>query len=189
MWVRLNDFNYPRMALYLPSRYRKEAMCEAHDRVFGGHNAAHKTYMKISPLYFWPKMRQDIQRHQNYCLRCQQRKKSTNKQTPLAPLPIPERPNLRIHADLFGPMITADSNKKSWMPSPSTLWSLRLPARMLKRWPTPFKEIGFQNLEFRPRSTQTVARSSSTNSPLSSSNFSMSATQKHLQHIRSAMPK
>jgi hypothetical protein len=27
VWVRLDDFNYPRMALYLPARYRKEAMC------------------------------------------------------------------------------------------------------------------------------------------------------------------
>ncbi len=29
-----------------------------------------------------------------------------------APLPIPDCPNLWIHADLFGPMITADSHKK-----------------------------------------------------------------------------
>jgi RNase H-like domain found in reverse transcriptase len=28
VWIRLEDFNYPRTALYLPSRYRKEAMCE-----------------------------------------------------------------------------------------------------------------------------------------------------------------
>jgi hypothetical protein len=55
VWVRLNDFNYPRTALYLPTMYRKEAMCEAHNRILGGHNAAHKTYLKIS--YFWPKMR------------------------------------------------------------------------------------------------------------------------------------
>jgi IS30 family transposase len=75
-------------------------------------NATHKTYLKISTSYFWPKVRQDIERHKNYCLQCQQRKKSTNKLTPLAPLPIPNRPNLRIHPDLFGPMITADSNKK-----------------------------------------------------------------------------
>jgi hypothetical protein len=47
VWVRLNDFNYPRTALYLPTRYRKEAMCEAHDSILGGHNAAHKTYLKI----------------------------------------------------------------------------------------------------------------------------------------------
>jgi hypothetical protein len=48
VWVRLSDFNYPRTALYLPTRYRKEAMCEAHDSILGGHNAAHKTYLKIS---------------------------------------------------------------------------------------------------------------------------------------------
>jgi Integrase core domain len=35
-----------------------------------------------------------------------------NKRTLLAPLPILECPNLQIHADLFGPMITADCNKK-----------------------------------------------------------------------------
>jgi hypothetical protein len=88
VWVCLNDFNYPRTALYLPSRYRKEAMCEAHDRIYGGHYATHKTYMKISTSYFWPKMIQDIKRHKNFCLCCQQWKKSTNKRTPLAPLPI-----------------------------------------------------------------------------------------------------
>jgi len=112
VWVQLNDFNYPRTALYLPSRYRKEAMWEAPGGIYGGHNATHKTYLKISTSYFWPKMKQDIKRHKNYCLRCQQQKKSTNKQTPLAPLPILECPNLLILADLFGPMITTDSNKK-----------------------------------------------------------------------------
>ncbi len=110
VWVRLSDFNYPRMALYLPSRFWKEAMCEAHNSIVGGHNAAHKTYLKISTSYFWRKMRQDIERHQNFCLGCQQRKKSTNKQTPLAPLPILDCPNLRIHVDLFGPMLTVIKN-------------------------------------------------------------------------------
>jgi Reverse transcriptase (RNA-dependent DNA polymerase)/RNase H-like domain found in reverse transcriptase len=33
VWVWLNDFNYPRTALYLPARYRKETMCEAHDSI------------------------------------------------------------------------------------------------------------------------------------------------------------
>jgi hypothetical protein len=40
------------------------------------------------------------------------RKSSTEKPTPFKPLPIPERPNLRIHADLFGPMITVESTKQ-----------------------------------------------------------------------------
>jgi Integrase zinc binding domain len=137
VWVRLEDFKYPRTALYLPSRYRKGAMCEAHDRTYGGHNATHKTYLKISTSYYWPKMIQDIERNKNFCLRCQQRKKYTNKRTPLAPLPILEHPNLRIHADLFGPMITASVTRNlsfaSRMHLLSILWSLQLPARMLKQ--------------------------------------------------------
>jgi hypothetical protein len=41
-------------------------MCRAHDGVFGGHNATHKTYLNISTSYFWPKMKQDIERHKNF---------------------------------------------------------------------------------------------------------------------------
>ncbi len=54
--VQLNDFNYPRMALYLSEKYRKEAMCEAHDSIFGGHNATQKTYIKISTSFYWSEM-------------------------------------------------------------------------------------------------------------------------------------
>jgi len=190
VWVRLSDFNYPRMALYLPSRYRKEAMCEAHNSIVGGHNATHKTYLKISTSYFWPKMRQDIEHHHSFCLRWQQRKKSTNKRTPLAPLPIPDHPNLQIHANHFGPMLTADSNKNSSFAfSSSTLWSLRLPTRRLKRWPTPFKEIGLQNSESRRRYTLTEPRSLSINCRQNYFNCWMSDIQKHRQRIPSAMPK
>ncbi len=38
-------------------------------------------------------------------------KNSTEKNAPLSPLPIPDSPNTRIHADLFGPMV--DLSKKS----------------------------------------------------------------------------
>jgi len=65
-------------------------MCEAHDSILGGHNATHKMYLKISTLYYWPKMIQDNEKHKNFCHRCQQRKKSTNKWTKLVPLPIPD---------------------------------------------------------------------------------------------------
>jgi hypothetical protein len=111
-------------------------MCETHDSILGGHNATHKTYVKISSLYYWPKMIQDIKKHKNICLPWQQRKKSTNKRTPLVPLQIPDCPNLRIHADLFGPMITADSHIKIVLYITDAFtkyaWSLQLPARMLK---------------------------------------------------------
>jgi Integrase zinc binding domain len=79
------------ITLYLPSKFCKEAMCEAHDIIFGGHNANQKMYLKISTSYYWPKMIQDIEKllpsmptmikvHTVFLI----------KKTPLAPLPIPD---------------------------------------------------------------------------------------------------
>jgi len=81
------------------------ALCEAHNHQFGNHNAALKTYIQISSSYYWPKLWTDILKHTKTCLRCQRRKKSTDK--PLHPLPNLEWPNIQIHADLFGPMLAA----------------------------------------------------------------------------------
>ena len=112
VWIRLDDYKYPRTALFLPERYRKRALCEAHNHQFGGHNAALKTYIRISSSYYWPRMYSDILNHTKTCLRCQQRKKSTNKPPLLQPLPTPDKPNIRIHADLFGPMLAAGRQHK-----------------------------------------------------------------------------
>jgi hypothetical protein len=48
LWVRLTDYKYPRMALLLPKKYQKEAICEAQNSIFGGHDVNLKTYMQIS---------------------------------------------------------------------------------------------------------------------------------------------
>jgi hypothetical protein len=131
-------------------------------------------------------MRQDIERHQNFC---QQRKKSTNKRTPLAPLPIPDRPNLRIHADLFGPMLTADSNKKFVLCITDTFTKYAVVTAIANKEAETVADAIFKDLEFRRRYIPTVARNSSTNFRQSSSNYSTFDTQKHHQRIRSAMPK
>ncbi len=89
LWVRLTDYKYPRTALLLPQKYQKEALCEAHNIIFGGHDATLKTYITISLSYYWPGLYQDIKTHVKTCLTCQQRKKATTKPTPLQPLPIP----------------------------------------------------------------------------------------------------
>jgi len=56
-------FQIPKYGIIPTGSYRNEAMCKAHDGIFGGHNAVHKTYLKISTSYFWAKMRQDFERH------------------------------------------------------------------------------------------------------------------------------
>jgi hypothetical protein len=43
LWVRLTDYKYPRTALLLPRKYQKEALCEAHNSIFRGHDGNLKT--------------------------------------------------------------------------------------------------------------------------------------------------
>jgi hypothetical protein len=73
-WIKLDDFQYPRMALWLPEVYRKEALCETHDSIFASHNAAEKSYIKLTTSYFWPNVYSYVMHHTKTCLRCQQRK-------------------------------------------------------------------------------------------------------------------
>ncbi len=112
-WIRLEDHKYPQTALWLPERYRKESLCETHNSIFAGHNAALKSYIKLTTSYFWPTVYSHVYKHTQTCLRCQQRKTGKKRHQPLAPLPIPDTPNLRIHADLFGPMVGASRKSAS----------------------------------------------------------------------------
>ncbi len=157
VWVRLNDFSYPRTALYLPTRYRKEAMCEAHDSILGGHNAAHKTYLKISTSYFTKTFAYDASREKNRLTKELHWRHSQfrNIQTSgFMQIFLAQCSQRTVIKNLFSALLT---------PLQSTLWSLRLPTRRLKRWQTPSTEIGLQNLGFRHRYTQTEAKNSSTN--------------------------
>ncbi len=106
-WIRLEDHKHPQTALWLPERYRKEALCETHDSIFARHNAALKSYIKLTTSYFWPTVYSHVLKHTQTCLRCQQCKTAKKKNQPLAPLPIPDTPNSHIHTDLFGPMVDA----------------------------------------------------------------------------------
>jgi hypothetical protein len=63
IWIRLQDHERQRNALFLPQKYRKRAMCEAHGTLLTGHDAVNKTYMRISDSYFWPGMVNDIAKH------------------------------------------------------------------------------------------------------------------------------
>lgn len=111
-WIRLDDCNYPRTALFLPKKYRQAILCEAHGHCLSGHDAIKKTYLRITNSYFWPTITRDIREHIKTCLQCQLRKKNRTKPVPLAPLPVPEMPNDRVHVDLFGPLKTSEHFNK-----------------------------------------------------------------------------
>ena len=112
VWIRLNDYNRPRTALYLPKKYRAQMICKTHGSLFGGHEAHIKTYLRLTDAYWWPTVREDVQHHIQSCVQCQLHRKQPQKRTPLNPLPTPELPNERIHLDLFGPLKTSEKHNK-----------------------------------------------------------------------------
>ena len=112
IWIRLSDFERQRTALFLPYKFRKRAMCEAHGSTLAGHDALNKTYIRITDSYFWPGIRADIRNHVQSCLQCQLRKKIMPKPVPLHPLPITDQPNQRVHVDLFGPLKASGNANK-----------------------------------------------------------------------------
>jgi transposase InsO family protein len=112
LWIRLTDSKRPRTALFLPARFRKRAMCEAHGATLSGHDADLKTYIRLTDHYFWPTIKTDISAHIKACVQCQLRKRSSLKKVPLQPMPTSDMPNERIHVDLFGPLKTSEQGKK-----------------------------------------------------------------------------
>ncbi len=163
-WICLEDRNYPRTALWIPERYRKEALCETHDSIFSGHNAALKSYMKLTTSYYWPNVYSHVLNHTKTCLRCQQRKTAPKKNAPLSRLPIPDSPNTRIHADLFGPMV--DASKKSayilCITDAFTKYALvtSIPNKDAQTVAKQFLSSGSANSEFQLKYTQTVVKNS-----------------------------
>jgi Integrase zinc binding domain len=53
-------------------KYLKEALCEAHNSIFGRQDATLKTYIKITSSYYWLGIYSDIKMQVQTCLTCQQ---------------------------------------------------------------------------------------------------------------------
>ncbi len=52
VWICLDDYKFPITALFLPENFWKMALCEGHNHQFGGHNAALKTYIRLTSSYY-----------------------------------------------------------------------------------------------------------------------------------------
>ena len=53
---------------------RCEVLQEHHDSMWIGHQGVHRTQALIEHSYYWPKMRDDIEKYVRTCLVCQQDK-------------------------------------------------------------------------------------------------------------------
>ncbi len=100
--------------IVIPKAAQQDIIFEAHCSRFSGHQSTNKTLMRIQEHYWWLSMAADIANFIKSCHTCQMTNDPFQHHTRLAPfkpLDTPDRPNQRVHADLFGPLLkTASGN-------------------------------------------------------------------------------
>ena len=95
-----------RSALVVPKTMRFELLRAAHSSRFAGHSGADKTLLRLRQNYWWPGMANEVSDFVKTCKSCEAVKdppKMHANKEPLRPMPIADRPNERLHADLFQP--------------------------------------------------------------------------------------
>jgi transposase InsO family protein len=102
-----------RAPLLAPQVIRQEVLRAAHASRFAGHGGQFRTFNTIIRTYWWPGLQAEVNEWVRTCPICQESKnpKQTLK-VPLRPLEVLDRPNVRIHCDLFGPARTSDRGNK-----------------------------------------------------------------------------
>lgn len=90
--------------IVVPKDKRKEILKECHDAATAGHLGSFKTWKRASQLYYWPKMRPDINKYVRKCQTCAQYKVEQKKPGGLMGKDIEiDKPWQMISSDLMGP--------------------------------------------------------------------------------------
>ena len=114
-----------RQALILPKPLQGEIIKAAHTNRFAGHGGIDKTIDRIEERYWWPNLRKDVEAYVQNCLTCNKSKNPPGFRkfhAPHQPLPLADRPGVRVHADLFGP-IKASGTGKHYLLVITDAWS------------------------------------------------------------------
>jgi predicted aspartyl protease len=97
-----------------PNKYVALILAAAHATRFSGHGGIFKTLTRVQTQYWWPNMAADVELFVKQCTVCQKAKQPprfVKDHAPLIPLPIPDKPNVRVHIDLFGELKTSNGKK------------------------------------------------------------------------------
>ena len=102
-------------ALVAPAELRRVILRAGHFDRDAGHGGIDRTLERIKMDYWWPAMKQDVVDLVGHCEVCQRTKSRDPKPSPMKSLPVPQRPNERVHIDLFGPLKTSGAGNKHIM--------------------------------------------------------------------------
>ncbi len=106
------------MLLVTPVPMRKDVVRAAHASMYSGHGGVAKTTLRVQSRFWWPGLAADVEKFVEGCIVCQRVNDPPAKyknRAELHPLPVPDVPNFRVHIDLYGPLKTSESGKKSVM--------------------------------------------------------------------------
>ena len=81
------------------SSVRELLVREAHSGGLVGHFGVMKTLKILHPHFYWPRLKWDVERVCERCIRCKQAKSKSNPHGLYTPLPIPEAPWVDVSMD------------------------------------------------------------------------------------------
>ncbi|CAK9834649.1 Retrovirus-related Pol polyprotein from transposon 17.6 [Anthophora retusa] len=88
-----------------PKDLHPEIIIENHVAAYGGHKGISKTYRRIREKYYWPTLKQDVQRYVNTCASCQTKKLTRVKtRLPMTLTDTPGRAFDKVSLDIMGPL-------------------------------------------------------------------------------------
>ena len=92
--------------IVVPNVYRKDIMHMAHDSPLSGHLGIKKTYSRIIPYFYWPKLKKDVTEYCRSCHTCQVvgKPNQTIPAAPLKPIPAFDEAFSRVIIDCVGPL-------------------------------------------------------------------------------------
>ena len=105
---------YDGARVLVPRLARPGVLRRAHDHALAGHRGINATLAAVRARFWWPDITAHVKFYVSNCATCQKSKNPANfsAKAPIHPLPPPDMPNQRVHADLFGPLPTSAKNNK-----------------------------------------------------------------------------
>jgi hypothetical protein len=115
----------------VPSSERAKLIWEAHYSRVAGHFDIEKTVAMLQKHFYWPKLRQEVNKYIRSCTACAIAKPTTKKQGLYTPLPTPDRPWESISMDYMSASHppSGEMTVFLWLLISFLRWRFWLPAR------------------------------------------------------------
>ena len=94
----------------IPIALQKDALIRNHDNPSAGHQGGEKTLQRLRQEAYWVNMAQDVEKHCQECLKCQQSKQPKPTRAPMTSIPI-GRPWEMIAVDILELPVSSSNNR------------------------------------------------------------------------------